>query len=99
MEAKKAGENIVIENGVLMVSGKSQVGAVAGAISHSLNDSTTVEIRTIGAGALNQAIKAIAKARGSIATRGKDLIVQPGFGNTLIEGEERTVIVLVCKVI
>jgi stage V sporulation protein SpoVS len=43
-------------------------------------------------GALNQATKAIAMARGFVANKGRDLVVRPGFGDTTIDGEERTLI-------
>lgn len=101
VEKKTNQEKVVIENGVavMWVAGKSEVGAVAGAITHALDEAKSVELRSIGAGATNQAIKAIAKARGFIATTGKDLITRPGFGETVIDGETRTVLLLICTVI
>ena len=49
-----------------------------------------VEIQSIGAGALNQAVKAIAIARGYVAPTGKDFICIPAFADIIIDGEERT---------
>lgn len=56
-------------------------------------------MQAIGAGALNQGIKAIAIARGYVAPSGKDLIVVPAFSDILIEGEEKTAIKLIVKAI
>ncbi|RAZ03363.1 stage V sporulation protein S, partial [Klebsiella oxytoca] len=57
------------------------------------------QVQAIGAGAINQAIKAIAIARGYVAPTGKDLIVVPAFSDILIEGEEKTAIKLIVKAI
>ena len=51
----------------LKVSSKSDPNRVAGALSNVLRDNDKVEIQAIGAGALNQAVKAIAVARGFVA--------------------------------
>jgi stage V sporulation protein S len=56
-----------------------------------------VELRAIGAGALNQAIKAVAIARGFIAPSGVDLICIPAFTDIMIDGEERTAIKLIVE--
>lgn len=74
----------------LKVSAKSTPASVAGAIANTLRDGTRVEIQAVGAGALNQAVKAIAIARGYVAPTGKDLICVPAFSDVTIEGEERT---------
>lgn len=78
----------------LKVSAKSRPMSVAGAIANTLRDEHRVEIQAVGAGALNQAIKAIAIARGYVAPTGKDLICVPAFSDVTIEGEERTAIKL-----
>ncbi len=57
----------------------SNAQALASAVSHAIYDSRPVTLRAIGAGAVNQAIKAIAIARGFVAPRGIDLAVRPGF--------------------
>lgn len=82
---------------VLKVSSKSKPNSVAGALANALKDKQGVEIQAIGAGALNQAIKAIAIARGYVAPTGKDLICIPAFSDILIDGEERTAIKLIIE--
>ena len=55
------------------------------------------EIQAIGAGALNQAIKSVAIARGFVAPGGIDLVCVPAFTDIQIEGEERTAIKLIVE--
>jgi len=71
--------------------------SVAGALANSFRDKSVVEIQAIGAGSLNQAIKAIAIARGYVAPSGKDLICIPAFSDIMIDGEERTAIKLIVE--
>lgn len=77
---------------LLKVSAKSNPNAVAGAIAGIVRQSGTVEIQVIGAGALNQAIKAIAIARGFVTSGGIELVCIPTFQDVSIDGEERTAI-------
>ena len=77
---------------VLKVSAHSQPKSVAGALAAVLRDSTTAEIQAIGAGAVNQAVKAIAITRGFVAPNGIDLVVVPAFSEVVIDGEDRTAI-------
>lgn len=77
---------------VLKVSTKSSPNSVAGALAGVLRENGEVEIQAIGAGAINQAVKAIAIARGFVAPSGIDLICVPAFADIIIEGEERTAI-------
>jgi stage V sporulation protein S len=77
---------------VLKVSAKSQPKAVAGALAAVLRERTSAEVQAVGAGAVNQAIKAIAITRGFVAPNGIDLVVVPAFSEIEIEGEERTAI-------
>jgi stage V sporulation protein S len=86
---------MVIE--VLKVSSKSNPNAVAGALAGSVRMAGAVEIQTVGAGALNQAIKAIAIARGFVAPGGMDLVCRPTFADVDIEGERRTAIRLLVQ--
>lgn len=79
---------------VLKVSSKSNPNAVAGALAGVLREKGHVEIQVIGAGALNQAIKAIAIARGFVAPSGMELVCVPAFTDIQINGEERTAIKL-----
>ncbi len=81
----------------LKVSSKSNPNSVAGALANVIKDSSTVEIQAIGAGALNQAIKAVAIARGFVAPSGKNLVCVPAFTDILIDGEERTAIKLIVE--
>lgn len=82
---------------VLKVSAKSNPNSVAGALSGVLREKGSAEIQTIGAGALNQAIKAIAIARGFVAPGGIDLICIPAFTDIQIDGEERTALKLIIE--
>ena len=75
---------------VLKVSSKSSPNSVAGAVAGVLRETGSCELQVIGAGALNQAIKAIAIARGFVAPIGLDLICVPSFAEISIDGEERT---------
>ena len=81
----------------LKVSSKSSPNSVAGALAAIIKEKNNVEIQAIGAGAINQAIKAIAIARGFVAPSGKDVICIPAFANIEIEGEERTAIKLIIQ--
>lgn len=84
---------------ILKVSSKSKPNSVAGALANAFKDKAMVEIQAIGAGALNQAIKSIAIARGYVAPTGRDLTCIPAFSDIIIEGEERTAIKLIVKAI
>jgi stage V sporulation protein S len=81
-------ENIVIpaEEAILRVSGSSNPQSVASAIAHAIYDNHQVKLRAVGAGAVNQAVKSIAIARGYVAPRGMDLVCVPGF--TSIESRD-----------
>jgi stage V sporulation protein S len=83
---------------ILKVSATSNPGAVAGAIAGVVRTQHVVEVQAIGAGAVNQAIKAIAISRGYVAPGGLDLVCIPSFINISINGEERTGIRLVVEV-
>lgn len=65
---------------------------MAGALAGVIRGSGKAEIQTIGAGVLNQAIKAIAIARGSVAPNGVDLVCVPAFIGVHFEEEKRTAI-------
>lgn len=82
---------------VLKVSSKSSPNSVAGALAGVLRENGSAEMQVIGAGALNQAIKAIAIARGFVAPSGLDLICVPAFTDVQIDGEERTAIKLLIE--
>ena len=80
---------------ILKVSSKSKPNSVAGALANVFREKGKVEIQAVGAGALNQAIKSIAIARGFVAPSGKDLVCIPAFSDICIDGEERTAIKLI----
>ena len=80
---------------ILKVSAKSNPNSVAGALAGVIREEGKAEMQAIGAGALNQAIKALAIARGFVAPSGIDLVCIPAFVDLQIEGEERTAIKLI----
>jgi stage V sporulation protein S len=82
---------------ILKVSAKSNPNSVAGALAGVLRENGKAEVQAIGAGALNQAIKAVAIARGFVAPTGVDLICIPAFIDVIIDGEERTAIRLLVE--
>src|SRR5699024_8019436 len=82
---------------VLKVSAKSNPNSVAGALANVLREDGTAELQAIGAGALNQASKAVAIARGFVAPSGVDLVCVPAFTDIIIESEERTAIKLIVE--
>ena len=81
----------------LKVSSKSNPNSVAGALANVFREKGNVEIQAIGAGALNQAIKAVAIARGFVGPGGKNLVCIPAFTDIVIDGEERTAIKLIVE--
>lgn len=67
---------------VIKVSAKSDAKALGSIVARALVDSPKVQMRAIGAGAVNQSVKAMAIARGYVANRGEDLVCRPGFETT-----------------
>lgn len=88
-------EELVME--VLKVSAKSVPNSVAGALANVVRERGKAEMQAIGAGALNQAVKAVAIARGFVAPSGIDLICIPAFTDIMIDEEERTAIKLIIE--
>ena len=82
---------------ILKVSAKSNPNSVAGALAATIREKGTAEIQAIGAGALNQSVKAVAIARGFLAPAGLDLICIPAFTDIVIDGEGRTAIKLIVE--
>ncbi len=76
----------------LKVSSKSSPASVAGAIAGMVKDGVPVNIQSVGAGAVNQAIKAVAIARGFLIPTGVDISCAPTFADININGESRTAI-------
>jgi len=77
---------------LIKVSSQSRTAAVAGAIAGTYRDHGCVEIQAIGAGAVNQAIKAVIIAKGYLAEEGKDIIFIPALVDVDIDGQERTAV-------
>jgi len=82
---------------VLKVSAHSRPSAVAGAIAGVIRHTGHAEVQAIGAGATNQAIKAVAIARDYLAPNGIDIVCVPAFIDVIIANEERTAIRLVIE--
>lgn len=83
---------------VIKVSSKSVSQKVAGSIANSFREGVClVEVQTVGAGAVNQAIKAISIARGYVAPLGYNLICTPAFYDVIIDGKEKTAIKLLVE--
>ena len=76
----------------LKVSSKSSPASVAGAIAGMVKDGVPVNMQAVGAGAVNQAIKAIAIARGFLIPSGFDISCAPTFSDIEIDGQMRTAI-------
>lgn len=81
----------------LKVSSKSNPNSVAGALAGVIRENGKAELQAIGAGALNQSIKAIAIAHGFLAPSGIELICIPSFADVSINGENRTAIRLLVE--
>lgn len=75
---------------ILRVSSKSVPNSVAGALANVVRKSGKAELQAIGAGAVNQAVKAIAIARGYLAPSGIDLVCIPAFVEIEIDGQKKT---------
>lgn len=81
----------------LKVSAKSSPNAVAGALAACLRDDGEATLACVGAGAVNQAVKAAAIASGFVAPQGIELVMRPAFKDILMDGEERTSVRLICE--
>ena len=79
------------------MSSKSNPNSCAGAMAGVVRQDGAVEVQVVGAGALNQAIKAVAIARGYVAASGIDLVCIPTFADIEIDGENRTAIRLLVE--
>lgn len=80
------------ERVVMRVAAKSTVKSLAGSIVKHWSEGKDIEIVTIGAGALNQAIKGIGSASGILATKGYTLLTRVGFTEVEVNGEVKTAI-------
>ena len=82
---------------VIKVSAGSRTSSVAGAIAGMVREHLRAEVQAIGAGAVNQAVKAVAIARGYLLEDGIDVVCLPEFTTVDIEGKERTAVRLVVE--
>ena len=91
----------MVENSTTMahlkVSSRSNPNAVAGAFAGVVREQGRVEVQVVGAGALNQAIKAVAIARSMLAAQGIDLVCAPSFAEIEIDGQPRTAMHIVVE--
>ena len=81
------------EEKFLRVSAGSNAQSVGSAIAHALYESPQIKLRAVGASAVNQAVKAMAIARGYVAPRGLDLTCRPGF--TTVESRDGSISAIV----
>ena len=82
---------------IIKVSAKSRSTSVAGAIAGIMREVGHAEVQAIGAGAVNQAVKAVAIATTYLKQDGIDLICVPAFAEVFIDGQERTSIKLMVR--
>jgi stage V sporulation protein S len=82
---------------IIKVAAESRTSAVAGAIAGVIREHRRADVQAIGAGAVNQAVKAVAIARGYLQEDGLDVICIPQFTSVDIDGKERTAIRLVVE--
>ncbi len=80
---------------VIKVSARSRTAAVAGAIAGVIRESQRAEVQAIGAGAVNQAIKAIVIAKGYLEDEGVHVVCDPSFVEVEIDTQERTAVRIV----
>lgn len=81
----------------IKVSSQSNPSSVAGMIASLVRDNEKIELTSVGAGALNQAVKAIAIARGFVAPLGVNLVCIPAFTELEINGENKTALKLILE--
>jgi stage V sporulation protein S len=82
---------------IIKVSATSRTAAVAGAIAGVIRENKHAEVQAIGAGAVNQAVKAVVLAKGYLINDGLDIICFPEFVDVDIEGKIRTAIKIIVE--
>ncbi len=80
---------------IIKVSARSRTAAVAGAIAGVMRENNRAEVQAIGAGAVNQSVKAIVIAKGYLAEEGVEIVCVPSFVEVIIDGQERTAVRIV----
>ena len=84
---------------IFKVKSQTYVSRLAGAIASCTKEGTELEIQAIGAAAVNQSVKAVAKSRGYLVPTGVDLTISPAFKELDIDGQAMTAIVMEVRVI
>jgi stage V sporulation protein S len=82
---------------IIKVKANSRTAAVAGAIAGVMREHKHADVQAIGAGAVNQAVKALVLARGYLAEDGIIIVCMPEFVDVDIEGKVRTAIKIVVE--
>ncbi|HPH97760.1 MAG TPA: stage V sporulation protein S [Anaerolineaceae bacterium] len=82
---------------VIKVSANSRTAAVAGAIAGVIREQKHAEVQAIGAGAVNQAIKALVLAKGYLEGDGIAIVCVPEFVDVNIDDKVRTAIKLIIE--
>ena len=85
------------EMNIIKVSARSRTAAVAGAVAGVMREAQRAEVQAIGAGAVNQALKAIIMAKGYLAEEGVTIMCDPAFVEVIIDSQERTAIRVVVE--
>lgn len=75
---------------ILLVAAKSVPSSIAGALAGMIKEEGFAELQAVGAGAVNQAVKAVAIARGFLAPLGYDLVCIPAFTDIMMDGQQKT---------
>jgi len=95
--SRKAGAQEADVLDMIKVSARSRSTSVAGAIAGVVREKRRADVQAIGAGAVNQAVKAVAIARGYLALDGIDVICIPEFSEVEIDGQERTAVKMIVE--
>ena len=82
---------------MIKVSANSRTSAVAGAIAGVFREHKRAEVQAIGAGAVNQAVKALVLATGYLKNDGLDVVCVPEFADVTIDDKVRTAIKIVVE--
>lgn len=82
---------------IIKVSAQSRTSAVAGAIAGIMRDVQRAEVQAIGAGAVNQAVKAVIIAKGYLGEEGVNIVCTPSFVEIMIGDQERTAVRLLVE--